>query len=594
MTGNCRAIAFCFLSLAGPLAAHGSQLAPPRSPTTADAPNTQSSAYQLSVKVRRVVLDVVVTDANGNPVMGLKADDFKVWEDGVVQPLHFFDVHTGAAAGASQQALDLHLPSDTFSNLTVAPADKPVTILLYDMVDTPQSSLSSTHQAMVKFIKKQKGSASIAIFVLTDRLHMLQGFTEDETRLMKAINSKRATSQAPPLRAAPFAEDAFEDEMLLRAESEELTHLGTKRNRIAVDAFIEIARLVSVLPGRKNLIWMSGSFPPEIFSRGTMLAGARRQVLLDPDVRAAKQLLDESRVAVYPVDANGLQVDPQFSAATSYTAPPGKSFFGRQQGAEHAAMDVIAESTGGRAFYNTNGLQEAMDTAVRQGSVYYTLTYAPTNTKADGGERNIKVVLKYPGYQLSYRRSYLADDARHPSPMQSLALDISMQHGAPNSSELFFEATVNPVGGAMAASAEEIESFNTFLPAKTTGSPAKLVKRPEAVQHYDINFSILGRLLDMPPTQDGWHATNLRFGLAAYSEDGQLLNASEVNIKNSIPEDRYQKIASEGYHASILFAVPEGAVSLRMAVRDEIGKRIGTLEIPLPLPISGAAVTPKR
>jgi hypothetical protein len=35
----------------------------------------------------------------------------------------------------------------------------------------------------------------------------------------------------------------------------------------------------------------------------------------------------------------------------------------------------------------------------------------------------------------------------------------------------------------------------------------------------------------------------------------------------------------------MLFIVPEGAVSLRMAVRDEIGKRIGTMEIPLPVPV---------
>jgi VWFA-related protein len=84
-------------------------------------------------------------------------------------------------------------------------------------------------------------------------------------------------------------------------------------------------------------------------------------------------------------------------------------------------MNVIADSTGGRAFYNTNGLREAMDAAVRQGSEYYTLTYAPSNTKADGSERKIKVVLKDPGYQLSYRRSYLADDARHPAPVHPLA-----------------------------------------------------------------------------------------------------------------------------------------------------------------------------
>jgi hypothetical protein len=77
----------------------------------------------------------------------------------------------------------------------------------------------------------------------------------------------------------------------------------------------------------------------------------------------------------------------------------------------------------------------------------------------------------------------------------------------------------------------------------------------------------------------------MRFGLAAYTPESELLNGTEVRIKNVIPAAQYQKIESEGYHASMVFAVPDGAVSLRMAVRDEIGKRIGTLEIPLPVPV---------
>ena len=582
MTGNCRAISFasCFFSLAAALAAQGSQPASPISPTTADATNAQSEAYQLKVQVRRVIVDVVVTDAKGNPVEGLKQDDFKVMENGVIQPIHFFDVHNGASSGATQQALDLHLPPGTFSNLTLAPPDKPVTVLLYDMLDTPQASFPNAHQALVKFIKDQGNSTRIAVFVLTDRLHMVQGFTDDETRLMKAVNSKRATSQAPPLRTAPFAEDAYEDEALFKSEIEELLYLGIKRHRITIDAFIEIARYVSSLPGRKNLIWMSGSFPSEIFSGGIRNAGSMWQVRLDPEVQAAKKLLDESRVAVYPVDVRGLQ-----------------TAFGLQQGAEQATMDVIADSTGGRAFYNTNGLREAMDAAVRQGSEYYTLTYAPSNTKADGSERKIKVVLKVSGYQLSYRRSYLADDARHPSPVLPLALDMSMLHGAPNSSELFFEAKVTPVGSATVALADEVKSIQTFLQTNPRGLRTKTVngtrlgqshlRRRDAmkVQHYDIDFAIIGRQLEMPPTQSGEYATNVRFGQAAYTQDGELLNELELSIKNAIQEDRYQKIESEGYHASMLFIVPEGAVSLRMAVRDEIGKRIGTMEIPLPVPV---------
>jgi hypothetical protein len=377
-----------------------------------------------------------------------------------------------------------------------------------------------------------------------------------------------------------------------------MLYLGVKRNRITVDAFIEIARFVSALPGRKNLIWMSGAFPPEIFSNVIGYADSEWQVRIDPGVRAAKKLLDESRVAVYPVDVHGLQVDPQFSAAARYPALPSMSgLFGVEQMREHRSMDHIADSTGGRAFYNTNGLREAMDTAVRQSSEYYTLTYAPTNTKEDGGERNIKVVLKDPGYQLFYRRSYLADDARHPLPVVPLARDMSMQHGAPNSSELFFEAKVTPVGGATVASADEVKTMQTLsqtngkgLRTKTangTGLGQSHLLRRDAmkVQHYDIDFAIVGRQLEMPPTESGEFVTNMRFCLAAYTEDGELLNGVELSVKNAIPAAQYQKIESEGYHASMLFAVPEGAVSLRMAVRDEIGKRIGTMEIPLPVPV---------
>jgi VWFA-related protein len=611
--------ALCLLSLIGGIKA----LAPQTPLSTPSAPSGQqeepSPGYQLTVKVSRVVLDVVVTDPKGKPVEGLKQDDFKVLEDGVVQPIRFFDVHTAAPAGSTQQALDLHLPPDTFSNLTLAPPDKPATILLYDVLNTPQSALPLARQALVKFIKDQKSSSNIAIFALTDRLHLLQGFTDDETRLMEAVDSKKLKSGVSQLRIADSGDDAASllaadpasaavaqqaavsaatipvgaDAVLAQlsnAEAQESAFLLQRRLEITVAAFTDIARFVSALPGRKNLIWMSGSFPSQIFPDSTQATGAQGEfnnaVYLEADVRVAQDVLKESRVAVYPVDVRGLQTDTQFSAATRYAGPPPKaSTFGVQRAAEHATMDAVADSTGGRAFYNTNGLQEAMNAAVREGSEYYTLTYAPSNSKANGAERKIKVVLHDPNYQLFYRRRYLADDAKHPGPVLPLALDMNMQHGAPNSSELFFEAKVNPVGGVMAASTDELEALNTFLQTKAKGLRTKGGSSPEKVQHYDINFAIIGRLLSMPPMQNGEYATNMRFGLAAYTQDGELLNGTEVSIKNAIPQAQYQKIESEGYHASMIFAVPEEAVSLRLAVSDEIGKRIGTMEIPLPIPV---------
>lgn len=636
MMGTARSLSsmLLLLSLLGTvevLAAQSPSLS--QSPANADAaPN--DSTYQLKVQVRRAIVDVIVTDTNGKPVQGLKQDDFKLMEDGVTQPLRSFDAHPGVATGAAQPALNLHLPPNTFSNLALAPPDKPVTVLLYDMLNTPQAALPFAHQALIQFIKSQKNSTKIAIFALTDRLHMVQGFTEDETRLIAAVDSKKANLRISQMRPAdtgadeaallaadpaatasltqPTTQTSSEEAVLTQlqdAEKAETDYQEGVRIQTTVEAFSDIARFVSLLPGRKNLIWMAGSFPVEIWPNRKPngddgVGGFNLATRLDAEIREAQELMKDSRIAIYPVDIRGLQTDPQFTAPSqsarlpprvpiSGGGPPPPPSFGVQQGAEHAIMDSIAESTGGRAFYNTNGLQEAMSTALNQGSDYYTLTYAPSDSKEDGGEREIKIVLTNPNYRLFYRRRYLALDDKHHRPLRALPLDQNMQHGAPDSSELFFETTVVPVGPPVAASAAEIEELKSFLHTNAKGKRSKIADGLPTVQHYDINLAVIGRQLQMPAVEGGRYATDMRFGLAAYTQDSELLNGTEVSIKNSIPAAQYQKIESEGYHASMLFAVPIDAVSLRIAVRDEIGDRIGTMEIPLPISVAKGTASAK-
>ena len=616
-------LGLCFFAWIGALTAQAPQASlPAQSLSHTNAQTPGSGAYQIKVNVTRVILDVVVTDAKGKPVEGLKQDDFKVLEDGAIQPVRSFDAYTAAPVGTlPPPALDL--PPNTFSNLALAPPDKPVTILLYDMLNTPQAALPYAHQAMVQFIKSRKISTNIAIFALTDRLHMLQGFTDDETRMMAAIDSKTLKSHTSQLRIAdtgadqaallapdpaadttptqPTVQITSADSILAQlndAVKSEQEFQDANRIETTVDAFADIARFVASLPGRKNLIWMSGSFPVEIWpgSRPTSAGAGDFNIAsrFDSEIRETQEVLKDGRVAIYPVDVRSLQADPQFAVVATAPrlpakvpigggGPPPPPSFGAQEGGEHATMDAIAESTGGRAFYNTNGLQDAMDAAVRQGSDYYTLTYAPTNGKQDGGERKVKVVLSQPRYQLFYRDRYLALDAAHPTPLRPLALDMNMQHGAPSSSELFFEARIVPVGAVMEASPAEVEGLRAFLQTNAKGKRTKITPDQGKVQHYDINLAIIGRQLQMPPTEKGQYATAMRFGLAAYTQDSELLNGTEVSVKNALPPAQYQKIVSEGYHASMLFAVPEEAVSLRIAVRDEIGNRIGTMEVPLPI-----------
>src|ERR1700741_5397732 len=59
------------------------------SDTTSSAPETM-----LKVNSRAVLVDVIVTDKNGNPVKGLKQGDFRVLEQGKKQSISYFEEHT--------------------------------------------------------------------------------------------------------------------------------------------------------------------------------------------------------------------------------------------------------------------------------------------------------------------------------------------------------------------------------------------------------------------------------------------------------------------------------------------------------------------
>jgi hypothetical protein len=81
-------------------------------------------------------------------------------------------------------------------------------------------------------------------------------------------------------------------------------------------------------------------------------------------------------------------------------------------------MENMASDTGGHAFYNTNGLADAVAKAIEAGSNYYTLTYNPADHNWNGAYRNIHVALApgaaAQGLKLSFRHGYYADDPKRP------------------------------------------------------------------------------------------------------------------------------------------------------------------------------------
>lgn len=573
-----------------------------------EAPATQtkdaSGQATLRATVRQVLVDVVVTDRKNHPVPGLQQEDFSVLEDGKPQTIVYFEAHRPRVDAVAAKAPTLpELPSNTFSNLSAGNNQTPLNVLLYDLLNTRLTDQPFAHKEIVKFLHNRPEGSRFAIFVLGDRLHLLQGFTDDEKQLVTAMNLKEANPHSTLLyqsssglsdaserlsEAAGPAHAAAGQEMAGRLQNmENLTRRFYLQRRVeqTLGAFVEIAKFLNGLPGRKNLIWLSGSFPASLFPTTDRLDAFGPSANYTADLRQASDLLTVGQVAVYPVDIAGLETDPSFDASQFFRSPgdvtAAHSNFILEIGAEQATMDQIAEDTGGHAFYNTNGLSDAIATSTEDGANYYTLSYAPSNTKFDGRVRKIHVQLAQAGYHLAYRRSYLADDSvleQDAAGAAMIRLQVALRRGVPLAQELPLEAHIKPQGSAKRPTKEEIAQLAEF-PAFAGRKKWDGFK----IQRYSIDYAIEGSQIALEPLENGRAQAKFEILIGAYDPESRTMFGYRSPLERMYLVKKPEEIRKGSFHLKHVVEIPSEAAWLRIAVRDAVGDHLGSLEIPLPL-----------
>lgn len=571
------------------------------------APKNQSPTT-IKTQVRQVLLDVVVTDGKSHAITGLNRSDFSITEDGTPQEILSFEPHTSVLPPSqnSLSALDLPpLPQNTFLNISGAREDVPLNVILYDMLNTPLADQPFARHDIQNFLKNKPAGSRYAIFVLSDRLHLLQGVTDDEATLVASMNNQAAGTQSPTfgpppantvspsdfLRESGVVPDHPETMAMLgrleRLSVNSETYLLQRRISITLEAFDGISRYLRGVPGRKNLLWLSGSFPLGVLPGGDPIDPFTRAVDFSPELRKATNQLTLSQVAVYPVDIRGLMVNPNFGAAdnrnySSTSLEKERQAFFEQLAGEHAVLDQIAESSGGRAFYNTNGFVQALQAATEDGSNYYTLSYSPTNTHFAGEMRKIHVHLAQKGCHLSYRRSYFADDdftlTRRAANAPLEHADAAMERGAPTEHELVFSVHVKAIAvpaPVSPAQKKDLAQFPAFAKLKKWDS----VK----MQKLALDFSLLQKQMTYLIDSGGVRHGSLSFLYATYDTDSNLLyRSSSFADQTFLPEQSIQSRA-DTYLAEQILEIPANSAWLRIAVRDAMDGRIGSLEISLPL-----------
>jgi VWFA-related protein len=566
-------------------------------PAVSSNPEQTGGVPTFQANANLVLVDVVVRD-NGKPVEGLGRSDFQVLEDGKAQKVTVFEEHK--ATDVEEEAKAPVLPPHVYSNFPKYRITSAANVLLLDALNTAMNDQGNARAQMLKYLHTIPAGTQIAVFTLASRLRMISGFTADVGTIEQALNLGHTPTQKSIMTdpSGDLAEKQVDaamaagiPEMIQEVNDfrqDRQAFQTAQRVDITLGAFSELARYLSTVPGRKNLIWVSGGLSGALDPDLSRL-DANQEARIGPAARMVNAELARARVAVYPVDARALMtltdsnivnvVAPtEMGLGADLQAARGEAVENdittpQQWGESQQEMKVVAADTGGAAYYNTNSIGRAVAEAIENGENYYTVGYAPREARNDGAYHPIKVGLEGRKYELQYRRGYYAVDSSERGPgLPTLnTITAAMEPGVPPVSQVIFEARVLPAGDS------ELHGLQpTPGPAGKPGDPLQ-----PPVTRYFVDYSIDPHQLVLKDLPDGKRQAELEVTQAVYGSGGKRLNSTDAGLEVTLTAAQMARDMQNGMRVRQEIDVPAGPVWLRLGVRDATSGRMGTMEVGL-------------
>ncbi len=583
-------IAFCLFSAMFIAARAASQSGPPAAPAAQQpgaqqaAAGAEQSGYVLKVTTRLVTLDVIATDSHGNPVRDLKPQDLQIFEEHKSQQKieHLEYYETLKLPGPQDSpATELRKQAHVISNqLPINQLKIPPTVLLMDSLNTHTSNQQQGRAHMIQLLRSLPPDTPVAVFLLGSSLRILQGFTSDGTLLRAALdrsivgttiemdprddpkdtsnsllNSLGGADLGP---GVPSALGEIQD-----FEREEYASAFDLRAKETLGALNQIGQYLSGIPGRKNLIWVSESFPISIApdpDTGTDLFAGTREY--SEQVKVVANSLTDAQVAVYPMNVLGLQPNQALSASQNVSLPQsmmtGPAMAARLTHENddllqaQGTMDELAQDTGGKACKNSNDLSGCVMTALKDSSSYYEMSFYPQKVNWDG--RYHKIVLKTtrPGVKLVYRRGYYALDAASLAKKQQ------------------------PEDHLRQACADLLPS--TTIPLTVQPLLASQYGAPQNGLQYVLLISPAG----LGSAQEGGsYNLNVRVADCEFAQKATVFKFNERDLPKTVSGDIFRNWQASGipYHVALMPAAD--TTRIRLVVLDVASGLTGAIDIPL-------------
>lgn len=394
-----------------------------------------------TVTVSLVEVPVTVIDGNGNPVRGLSAKNFALFDNGVERSITAFDKIDFASGGANALS-------------PLPPAARRQFLLLFDLSNSGPKALTRARAAAAQFIEdnvQPRDLVGVGSFDVDHGFHLLAAFTTDRQLVVEAMENPAKFEGSDPLQiaanpatfeteqktpesgsAAMTAQQSWRASMqeMARQEMADTAARGEAVNeqftRQRVDRMVEglgqIASLFRSVPGRKQIVLLTEGFDPKY--------------LQGRDAQAAQQNASDSEAAVHGQVWN-VDQDQRYGNAASQGILGQMAQYFRQSDVVLQAIDIqgvrlqediqhgatinsnaglflLAHPTGGEVFENANDLKSDFQKMIHQQEVVYVLGFQAPPDKP-GSFHNIKVkLIDVPNARVSYREGYFEPGSETP------------------------------------------------------------------------------------------------------------------------------------------------------------------------------------
>lgn len=408
-----------------------------------------------------ILVDVVVRDRQGRPVLDLKPEEFEIAEDGVPQDVGSFTLvsrGTGIGIGVrvkKDQPTSVLNPTGESREADDAQQIPPVVAIVFDAL-SPEALRLCQRAALDNIGMAGAANARTAVFSTEPYLRVLQPYTIEPGLLRRAVQEvapsgtevkdsrdarlielrKRLkdidVSGMDPASTATAAQGGGsttglgavgqteverrlalgEMRMVQAFESLDRDHRGYS----TTNSIIAVLQSMAFMPGRKSVVFFSEGLPAS--------------PALESQLQSLIETANRSNITIYAVDANGLRVQSstaetrrevealgddrlrQVGSGIDYTEGPLTRAMERTEDLlkynNEGGLQLMADDTGGFLITGTNDIGSAFRRIDEDMRFHYLLTYSPTNDVMDGKFRNIAVKVRRPDVVVFARKGYRA------------------------------------------------------------------------------------------------------------------------------------------------------------------------------------------